>query len=52
MVAVQASISISSALTSLRMHAFAISGTLADVASRVIGRQLHFDAVLQEWVET
>jgi GAF domain-containing protein len=52
MVAVQASISISNALISLRMHAFAISEALVDVAARVIARQLHFDAVIQEWVES
>jgi len=52
MVAVQASVSISSALISLRMHAFAISETLSNVASRVIARRLRFDAGVQEWVET
>ena len=52
MVAVQASISISNALVSLRMHAFALSEAIADVAARVIARELHFDPRIQEWIET
>ena len=51
MVAVQAALSISSALIALRMHAFAISESLSTVSARVIGRSLRFDLGLQEWVE-
>ncbi len=52
MVSVQASISISSALIALRMHAFALSEAVVDVAARIIARRLIFDAGLQEWVES
>ena len=51
MVAVQALVSISSALIALRMHAFATSESLQKVSARVIGRELRFDQVLQEWIE-
>jgi hypothetical protein len=51
MVAVQALISISSALIALRMHAFATSESLQRVSARVVGRELRFDQESQEWIE-
>ncbi len=51
MVAVQASISIASALIALRMHAYSTSEDLSAVSARVISRQLRFDAQQQEWIE-
>jgi GAF domain-containing protein len=51
MLAVQPLISISSALIALRMHAFATSESLQKVSARVIGRELRFDQVSQEWIE-
>jgi hypothetical protein len=51
MVAVQALISISSALIALRMHAFATSQSLQRVSARVVGRELRFDQESQDWIE-
>jgi GAF domain-containing protein len=51
MVAVQASLSISSALIALRMHAFSCAESLSSVSARVISRALRFDFGLQEWIE-
>jgi hypothetical protein len=51
MVAVQASISIASALVALRMHAYASSEVLSAVSARVISRHLRFDAEQQDWIE-
>ena len=52
MVAVQAAVPIASALVALRMHAFAQSQSLATIATRVVARQLRFDAGLQRWIES
>jgi len=51
MVAVQAAMSISSALIALRMRAFTTSESLSSVAARVISRTLRFDVAEQEWIE-
>jgi len=51
MVAVQAAMSISSALIALRMRAFTTSESLTSVAARVISRTLRFDVAEQEWIE-
>ncbi len=51
MLAVQASIDISSALVALRMHAFSVSQSLSVVSGRVIDRQLRFDPDINEWRE-
>jgi GAF domain-containing protein len=51
MLAVQASIDISSTLVALRMHACSLSENLSTVCARVIDRQLRFDSRLQEWRE-
>lgn len=50
MVAVEALMSISSALISLRMHAFTTSQSLSNVSARVIARELRFDTTSQEWI--
>ena len=52
MVAVQASIDISSALVALRMHAFSLSESLSSVCTRIINRQLWFDPRRSEWLES
>ncbi len=52
MVAVQASIDISSALVALRMHAFSLSESLSSVCARIINRQLLFDPRRSEWLES
>lgn len=52
MVAVQAGLPIASALVMLRMHAFAITENITRVASKVIGRQLRFDPIKQDWMES
>ncbi len=52
MVAVQASIDISSALVALRMHAFSLSESLSSVCARIIDRQLWFDPRRSEWLES
>ncbi len=52
MVAVQASVSISNALQSLRMHAYALSETITSVSGRIVARQLSFDGDSQEWIES
>lgn len=51
MLAVQASLDISSALVALRMHAFSLSENLSSVCARIINRQLRFDPYLQQWQE-
>ena len=51
MVAVQASISIASALIALRMHAFSASESLSKISSRVVARRLRFDETRQDWIE-
>lgn len=51
MVAVQATISIASALIALRMHAFSSAESLSSISSRVIVRRLRFDGAAQEWIE-
>jgi hypothetical protein len=51
MVAVQATISIASALIALRMHAFSSAESLSSISSRVIVRRLRFDGTAQEWIE-
>lgn len=50
MVAVQAPMSIATALVALRMHAFSTSESLSSVALQVIARQLRFDGPRHEWV--
>ncbi len=50
MVAVQGSISISSALVALRMHAFASGDALENVSHLVITRRLRFDGEVHQWI--
>lgn len=51
MVAVQGSMSIGDALSTLRAHAFATNAPTSVVARRVIARETHLDPITREWKE-
>ncbi|MGD0055150.1 MAG: GAF domain-containing protein [Acidimicrobiales bacterium] len=51
MVAVQGSMSVGSALVSLRAHAFALNVALSELAQRVVTRQTAFDPTSRSWVK-
>jgi GAF domain-containing protein len=51
MVAIQAHMTISNALVSLRARAFSATDRLDNVAAKVIRRELRFDAGLDQWIE-
>jgi hypothetical protein len=52
MVAVQGAITVGEALARLRAHAFATDATASVLAGRVVFREIVFDAISREWVET
>jgi hypothetical protein len=52
MVAVQGAFTVGEALARLRAHAFVLNVTASALASRVVFRELVFDAISREWVET
>jgi hypothetical protein len=51
MVAVQGSMSLGDALSTLRAHAFSTDVTSSALARRVVARETHFDSVTREWRE-
>ncbi len=52
MVAVQGAFTVGEALARLRAHAFALNVTASNLAGQVIFRELVFDAISREWIET
>lgn len=52
MVAVQGAIAVGEALARLRAHAFALDLTASALAGRVIHREMIFDPMSREWIET
>lgn len=52
MLAVQGAFTVGEALARLRAHAFALNVTASTLAGRVIFREIVFDAMSREWIET
>lgn len=51
MVAVQGAMSVGNALVALRAHAFALNCALADLAQRVVVREVYFEPITASWRE-